>query len=283
MKKILVITNRYKDEELFITEKVCKHLEDAGVEVIRAIVDRKMKTLNEVLLGDVECAIVLGGDGTIMKFANQLSQVDIPILGINMGHVGYLAEVDSDHVEEALSRLVSGNFKVQRRMMITGTVKKKGKEVLRNTAVNDVVITRNGRLQVINFNIYVNGNFLKNYNADGVILSTPTGSTAYNLSAGGPIVDPGAEILIITPISPHTLMNRSLVLNATDNVEIEVLPTHEEEEYEEMMEVDFDGKDNGKLVPGDRVGVTGADCHVKMICLNPVSFMETLHRKMKES
>ena len=146
MKKILVITNRYKDEELFITEKVCKHLEDAGVEVIRAIVDRKMKTLNEVLLGDVECAIVLGGDGTIMQFANQLSQVDIPILGINMGHVGYLAEVDSDHVEEALSRLVSGNFKVQRRMMITGTVKKKGKEVLRNTAVNDVVITRNGRL-----------------------------------------------------------------------------------------------------------------------------------------
>ena len=251
MKKILVITNRYKDEELFITDKVCKHLEDAGVEVIRAIVDRKMKTLNEVLLGDVECAIILGGDGTIMQFANQLSQVDIPILGINMGHVGYLAE--------------------------------KGKEVLRNTAVNDVVITRNGRLQVINFNIYVNGNFLKNYNADGVILSTPTGSTAYNLSAGGPIVDPGAEILIITPISPHTLMNRSLVLNATDNVEIEVLPTHEEEEYEEMMEVDFDGKDNGKLVPGDRVGVTGADCHVKMICLNPVSFMETLHRKMKES
>ncbi|MBR4580548.1 MAG: NAD(+)/NADH kinase [Lachnospiraceae bacterium] len=283
MKKVLVITNRFKDEELFITEKVCKHLKDAGVEVIQAVVDRKVKTLNDALLGDVECAIILGGDGTIMQFANQLSLTDIPILGINMGHVGYLAEVDSNHVEDALARLVSGNYKVQRRMMITGTVRKKGKVIFEDTAVNDVVITRNGRLQVINFNIYVNGNLLKNYSADGVILSTPTGSTAYNLSAGGPIVDPGAEILIVTPISPHTLMNRSLVLNATDNVEIEVLPTHEEEEYEEIMEVDFDGKENGKLVPGDRVGVTGADSHVKMICLNEVSFMETLHAKMKES
>ena len=283
MKKVLVITNKYKDEELFITEKVCTHLKNAGAEVIQALVDRKVTTLNDALLGDVDCAVILGGDGTIMQFANQLSLTDIPILGINMGHVGYLAEVDSDHVDEALLRLVNGDYTVQRRMMITGTVRKKGKVVFEETAVNDVVITRNGRLQVINFNVHVNGNLLKNYSADGVILSTPTGSTAYNLSAGGPIVDPGAEILIVTPISPHTLMNRSLILNATDNVEIEVLPTHEEEEYEEQMEVDFDGKENGKLVPGDRVGVTGADSHVKMICLNEVSFMETLHRKMKES
>jgi len=283
MKKILVITNRYKDSEMFITEKVCTHLKDGGAEVIQAMVDRKMNTLNDALLGDVDCAVILGGDGTIMQFANQLSLADIPILGINMGHVGYLAEVDSNHAEEALGRLLSGDYKVQKRMMITGSLKKKGKTVFTDTAVNDVVITRNGRLQVIHFNIYVNGNLLKNYTADGVILSTPTGSTAYNLSAGGPIVDPGAEILIVTPISPHTLMNRSLVLNATDNVEIEVLPTHEEEEYEEMMEVDFDGKEYGKLFPGDRVGVTGADCHVKMICMNEVSFMETLHRKMKES
>ena len=283
MKKVLVITNRYKDEELFITEKVCTHLKNAGAEVIQALVDSKVTTLNDALLGDVDCAVILGGDGTIMQFANQLSLTDIPILGINMGHVGYLAEVDSDHVEEALLRLVNGDYTVQRRMMITGTVKKKGKVVFEETAVNDVVITRNGRMQVINFNVHVNGKFLKKYSADGVILSTPTGSTAYNLSAGGPIVDPGAEILIVTPISPHTLMNRSLILNASDNVEIEVLPTHEEEKYEEQMEVDFDGKENGKLVPGDRVGVTGADSHVKMICLNEVSFMETLHRKMKES
>ena len=122
----------------------------------------------------------------------------------------------------------------------------------------------------------------KNYNADGVILSTPTGSTAYNLSAGGPIVDPGAEILIFTPIAPHTLMNRSLVLKAADNVEIEVLATHEEE-TEELMEVNFDGKEAMKLSKGDRVGVTRSDRHVKMICLDEVSFMETLHQKMKES
>ncbi len=281
-KRILVITNRFKDVDLFVTEKVCTFLADRDVEVVRTLVDRKVKSLNEVLMEGATCAIMLGGDGTIMQFANQLSAHDIPILGINMGHMGYLAEVDCDHVEDALNRLLAGDYSVQNRMMLTGSVIKKGKTVYQDNAVNDVVITRNGRLQVLNFNIYINGKLLKNYSADGVILSTPTGSTAYNLSAGGPIVDPAAEILIVTPISPHTLMNRSLVLKATDYVEVEMLPTHEDE-FSEQMEVDFDGKENGILSPGDRIGVTGAECHVKMICLNEVSFMETLHRKMKES
>ena len=281
-KRILIITNRFKDVDLNITEKICNYLINRDAEVVRILVDRKVKTINDALLSGTECAIVLGGDGTIMQFANLLSSKDIPILGINMGHLGYLAEVDCNHVEDALNRLLNGEYTVLKRMMITGKVIKKGRVVFQDNAINDVVITRNGRLQVLNFNIIINGNLLKNYSADGVILSTPTGSTAYNLSAGGPIVDPAADILIVTPISPHTLMNRSLVLKATDNVEIEMLPTHEEE-YSEQMEVDFDGKENGILAPGDRVGVTGADTHVKMICLNEVSFMETLHKKMKES
>ena len=282
MNKILVITNRYKDVELRVTEKVCAYLENNGVNIIRILVDRTVLKLDSEFTEGVECAVILGGDGTIMQFANQLSECNIPILGVNLGHVGYLADVDSVKAEYALDRLIKGDYKVTERMMICGWVIKDGEKVMESNALNDVVITRNGRLQVINFNIYINGNLLKNYIADGVILSTPTGSTAYNLSAGGPIVDPGANILIVTPISPHTLMNRSLVLNATDNVEIELLSTHEEE-IVELMEVDFDGKENGILAPGDRVGVTGAERHVKMISLNEVSFMETLHRKMKES
>lgn len=282
MNKILVITNRYKDVELRVTERVCKHLENNGVNIIRILVDRTVIKLDPEFTEGVECAVILGGDGTIMQFANQLSECNIPILGVNLGHVGYLADVDSFRVEYALDRLIHGDYKISERMMICGWVEKNGEKVMEGNALNDVVITRNGRLQVIHFNIYINGNLLKNYIADGVILSTPTGSTAYNLSAGGPIVEPGANILIVTPISPHTLMNRSLVLNASDNVEIELLSTHEEEVVEQM-EVDFDGKENAVLVAGDRVGVTGADRHVKMISFDEISFMETLHRKMKES
>ena len=282
MKKILIITNRFKDVEQKNTEKVCAFLNAKGVKVQRVLVDRKVTNLDESLLDETDCAIILGGDGTMMQFANQLSKHDIPMLGINLGHMGYLAEVDCNNVEASLNKVISGDYTVQERMMINGMIIKDGNTVIKQNAINDVVITRCGKLQVLNFNIFINGKLLKNYNADGVILSTPTGSTAYNLSAGGPIVDPGAEILIVTPIAPHTLMNRSLVLKASDYVEIEILSTHEEE-TDELMELNFDGKESVKLSAGDRVGVTSASRHVKMIRLNEVSFLEVLHNKMKES
>ena len=282
MKKVLLLTNRYKDTDGSTTKRVLDFLAAHDVQTVQKKVDRKVKSLEESLLTEIDLAVIIGGDGTIMQFANQLSEADIPILGVNRGHMGYLAETDGERVEETLTRILSGDYHVIERMMIEGVIRKEGAITYQQTALNDVVITRSGRLQVLNFNIYINGNLLKNYNADGVILSTPTGSTAYNLSAGGPIVDPGAEILIVTPIAPHTLMNRSLVLKAADNVEIEVLATHEEE-TEELMEVNFDGKEAMKLSKGDRVGVTRSDRHVKMICLDEVSFMETLHQKMKES
>ena len=282
MNKILLITNRYKDIELYTTKRVLEYLAAKGVECRNILVDRRTGSIDPLLLSETEGAVILGGDGTIMQFAHELSKADIPILGINMGHMGYLAEADGRNAEAALERVLAGEYHILERMMIEGEVKRDGKVIYQQTALNDVVITRSGRLQVLNFNIYINGNLLKNYNADGMILSTPTGSTAYNLSAGGPIADPKAEILIFTPISPHTLMNRSLVLKATDYVEIEILATHEDE-TEELMEADFDGKEALKLSKGDRVSVTRSDKHVKMICLNEVSFMETLHRKMKES
>ena len=282
MKKVLIITNRFKDTDQETTNRIKDFLAKKGVECVCALVDRKVKSLDPALFDGIELALVLGGDGTILQFSNQLSDRDIPILGINMGHLGYLAQTDSANVEEALERVLSGDYHLMERMTLSGHIIKEGQTVAKETALNDVVITRSGRLQVLCFNIYINGKLLKNYNADGVILSTPTGSTAYNLSAGGPIVDPGAEILIFTPIAPHTLMNRSLVLKATDNVEIEVLATHEDE-TEEVMEVNFDGKIIAKLSMGDRVAVTRGERYVKMISLNEISFMEMLHRKMKES
>ena len=282
MRKFLIITNRFKDAEQKNTEKVCAFLNAKGAKVNSVLIDRKVKTIKEDLLDETDCAIVLGGDGTMMQFANQLSAAGIPMLGVNLGHMGYMAEVDISNLEGALNRVFAGDYAIQERMMLAGNVQKKGKVMFTENALNDVVITRSGKFQVLNFNLYINGKFLKNYNADGVILATPTGSTAYNLSAGGPIADPGSEILIVTPISPHTLMNRSLVLKATDNVEIEVLMTHEDE-TEDIMEAYFDGKSPIKLSVGDRIGVSKSAQKVKMIRLNEISFLETLHNKIKEN
>ena len=153
MKKILIITNRYKDLEQRNTEKVCAYLNAKGVKVVRTLVDRKVMSLDESLFDEIDCAIILGGDGTMIQFANQLSAHDIPMLGINLGHMGYLAEVDSSNVEPALNKVLSGDFTVQERMMLNGMMTKDGNLVYKQNALNDVVITRSGRLQVLTFNI----------------------------------------------------------------------------------------------------------------------------------
>ena len=282
MKRILVITNRFKDTDNKTTQRVCDFLASMDVDVTQIGVDRKVSILGAWIPEGVELAIILGGDGTIMQFASELSEHDIPILGINMGHLGYLAEVESSNVELALKKVLDGEYTIQERMMLKGIVHNKKGETVENYALNDVVITRSGKMQIMSFNIYINSNLLKSYSADGMILSTPTGSTAYNLSAGGPIVDPGAELLLFTPICPHTLMNRSIVLKADDNVEIEMLATHEDES-DEILEANYDGNVTVRLSAGDRVSVSKADRIVRLVRLGGISFLDTLHRKLKES
>ena len=183
MERFFVVTNDGKDRDGQVTGKVKKLLESRGKSCILCKKDEQKNIVPESIPEDMDCAVVIGGDGSLIEVARLLKQ-KIPLLGINMGTLGYLAEVEVDRVEEAFDQILAGSYMTENRMMLEGDFDDGTKDV----ALNDIVLSRKGDLRIIHFNLYVNGALLNSYEADGIILSTPTGSTAYNLSAGGPIV-----------------------------------------------------------------------------------------------
>lgn len=268
MNKFYVITNKSKDVTLEITERIKTYLESKG----------KMCVLAENGLSlpkDTDCVLVLGGDGTLIRAARELHSYDVPILGINMGTLGYLTEVEVQNIEAAIDQLISDEPMVEARMMLKGTLGNRFEDI----ALNDIVLTRLGSLRIIRFNIYVNGELLNTYQADGVIVSTPTGSTGYNLSAGGPIVEPTASMIVITPICSHALNTSSIVLSADDEIVLEVAQGRDGEIEE--AGVSFDGDRNIEVHTGDRIVIQKAEETTKLLKLSKVSFLETLRKKMK--
>ena len=225
---------------------------------------------------ETQCIIVLGGDGTMIQAARDLVELEIPFIGVNLGTLGYLAELEIQNVTESLDALIEDKMVVQKRMMLTGELIREGKVVEENIALNEVAVGRGGALNVIRFAVSVNGRVLNSYAADGVIVSTPTGSTGYNLSAGGPILEPDSSMLLITPISPHTMINRSIVLADTAEVEIELIRTGTAGAL-----LAFDG--NGsvtELRDGDCLQIRKSDKKIKIITLSKESFLEILRNKM---
>ncbi len=283
MKSFLVITNNQKDKDLSVTDRVCDYLiKEKGKQVKSFVPENRDYEIPEEHLEGVDCVIVLGGDGTILRVAKKIVKSNLPILGVNMGHLGYLADVDKGNVYCALDALCDGEFTTEDRMMLSGKVMRGEEEICCLDALNDIVITRGGSMQMLNFNVSVNDKMLKAYRADGVILATPTGSTAYNLSCGGPIVEPGADMTIITPIAPHTMLSRSIIFNAEDEITVEILPPHDLT-VEQLIEVYFDGIERIKLEVGDKVVVDRSEMTTTLIRISSASFLETLYEKMKEN
>ena len=227
---------------------------------------------------DIDAVLVLGGDGTVIQAARDLARRDVPFLGINVGTLAYLTEVEASEYGQALDTLIRGEYYLEKRMMLCGEVFTEEGKTYAGKALNDIVISRQGVLRVVNFQIFVNGRYLNSYNADGMIISTPTGSTGYNLSAGGPIVEPGAEMLLITPICPHTLNARSIVLSGHDQVEIVIGPGRKMEK--DRAVATFDGDTEIGLVSGERVKIRRSIHATKLIKLNDQSFLEVLSRKL---
>ena len=228
---------------------------------------------------DVEGIIVLGGDGTVIRAARDLACMDVPFLGVNLGTLGYLTEIESREYEWALDCLMKGEYYLEKRMMLNGKAVVQGWENYSSRALNDIVISRSGLLRIVNFEIYVNGRYLKSYNADGMIISTPTGSTGYNLSAGGPIVEPGADMILITPICAHSLNTRSIVLSGEDVIEVVIGPGRKMEK--EQASATFDGDTAVELMTGDRIVIRKSRQSTKLIKLNDRSFLEVLSRKLE--
>ncbi len=276
MKHFLIYTNRHKDRELVTTRRICNFLKLKGMRA--TVMAQEEAELSAP--ADVDCMIVLGGDGTVLQAARLAKKLRVPIIGVNLGTLGYLAEVEVQNLEESLERLLAGDYVRESRMMLKGRAVFADGRKEQGWALNDIVISRSGPLQIIRFNIFVNGQFLNDYSADGVIVTTPTGSTGYNLSAGGPLVEPGAKLIMLTPICPHSLNQRSIVLSPEDVIDIEIPKRNEGGAW--IMEASFDGSLVIPLQTGDRLRIMRSEETTEFLRLNQVSFLEVLHRKMKE-
>lgn len=279
-----MIANPTKDAELKTAHAIRDYLTGRGKTCIINVGARKKGqegyTYNGQVSADIDCIIVLGGDGTLLQAATDLADRKIPFLGINMGTLGFLAEVGQTEFEGALLKLIENKYEIEERMMLVGW-SFKGQELKDDAvALNDIVITRKGSLQIINFNIYVNGQFLHRYHADGVIVSTPTGSTGYSLSAGGPVVEPGAELILLSPICPHSMQSRSIVLSPADTVTVEIESGRDGEAQE--VEAIFDGCHKVALRTGERIEIQKSGQTTRIVKLSQVSFLEVLHRKMSD-
>lgn len=227
----------------------------------------------------VEGVLTLGGDGTLIQAARDLALLKLPILGVNLGTLGYLAQISVQDGRESLERtldlLIDGEYQLEERMMLDGCVWRGNQIHYQNLALNEIVITGKDVLKVMKFRIYVNGEFLSCYTADGIIAATPTGSTAYNLSAGGPIVSPAAKMTIVTPICAHSLNDRSIVLPAEDRITIAI-----EHEADRRPVAVFDGDGVEELALGDSVDICRSNTTTTMIRLKHTSFLENLRNKM---
>lgn len=275
MEHFLIVTNDGKDADGRVTAKVKQLLTDAGKTCVLCEKDGDKKIIREKIPEKIDCAVVIGGDGSLIEVARFLHGRNIPVLGINMGRLGYLTEVEVNHIEDAFAQIFEGDYTLEDRMMLEGTLQDGRKDI----SLNDIVVSRKTEIRLIHFRIYVNGELLNTYEADGVIISTPTGSTAYNLSAGGPIVEPTASMIVITPICPHALNTSSIVLSAEDEIVIEIAEGRHDAVEEAM--VAFDGADTLPLVTGDRVTIRRAGASTRLMRLSRISFLEMLRRKMK--
>ena len=230
------------------------------------------------LARDVGLVVVLGGDGTLLSMADAIGAAgsNIPILGVNFGSLGFLTEVTLPELYPALDAAVSGRAPIEERMMLRSTTTRSGDAVPDYIALNDVVITKAARSRMIDLSVSVGDEFVTRVKADGLIVATPTGSTAYNLAAGGPIVQPTLDALILTPIAPHTLTNRPIVIPSGSAVRVQ---PHIEERDE--LYVTFDGQAGFQLQAGDEIRIRRAERPMRLIRPSTRSYFEVLRQKLK--
>ncbi len=274
MKHFLIYTNTYKDKDLKVTGRIREYLEDRGMRVTVKHTHSEEFRFDE----SIDCMLVLGGDGTVLQAVREFKEHRVPLIGVNLGTLGYMTEIEAGNLEESLDRLIEGDYGQESRMMLEASAVFADGRTEEGWALNDIVINRTGSLKIISFNVYVNGQFLNSYQADGVIVTTPTGSTGYNLSAGGPIVEPAARLMMVTPICPHTLNQRSIILSPEDVIDIEI-PEGKEGSIQKV-EASFDAAHTIELKTGEHITVTSSKQSAEFIKLSKVSFLEVLHRKM---
>ena len=278
MKNFLIMTNEEKDPGFSTSNKIREYIESkGGAAFLRKDFTEDTQSYSNIP-GEVECVIVLGGDGTMLHASRLIAPHDLPVVGVNLGTLGFLTEIEMSHLSEGIDDLLNDRFHIEERMMLEGCIFHRDVSCYRLSALNDIVITRSGFSRIISFKIIVNGELLDVYAADGVIISTPTGSTGYNLSAGGPIVNPEANVILITPVCPHSLQAKSIVLGEWDTIEIHIQKVRKTQ-LEEAL-VTFDGQVAERLNPGDIIKIHKSRKVAKVVKVQENSFYHTLRVKV---
>jgi NAD+ kinase len=235
--------------------------------------EREMPSFEGV---DLDALVTFGGDGTLLRGARLLAGRETPILGVNLGRVGFLTTATRETLEPALDCLVAGRYVTERRQALESAIKDgRGETRAVQMAVNDIAVHKGGVARVVRVNVYINGENVGPYSADGIVIATPTGSTAYSLSAGGPIVVPGVEAILVTPIAAHTLAVRPLVVPASYRIVIEPMAG-----WSDDLLVSFDGQTGTTLAPGEKVDVRRADHRVCLIRLSGDGFFSRMRQKL---
>lgn len=277
MNNFLIIANKQKDINLEITEQIRHHITRMGA--VCNVYDQYNRDVVSIdIPEETQCILVIGGDGTILAAARMLVGNNIPLLGINLGTLGFLADVNLADLSKTLDLLLKDQYQVENRIMLTAEVYKQGEKAATYIALNDFNINRFGASRVIGLKVGINGSVIDRYRADGVIVCTPTGSTGYNLSAGGPIINPTCKNFVITPICPHSLTARSIVLAKEDIVTVEVEQIRSNIKEEAI--ISFDGREGLTLFPGDQVKIYKSQEVTPFIRATEVSFVQILKEKL---
>ena len=267
-------SNSLRDEGYRYAEKAAWLLRSRGIEPLlvgdEEALHAKALDLKTARTADVDCIVTLGGDGTLLQAAKEAALSGIPVMGINLGHLGYLTDAASDDWEDALTRLLAGKCTTEKRIMLEADVEgQKGRAL----ALNDAFVSYSGAIKLLTLKVEINGEHMDTYQADGILVSTPTGSTAYNLSAGGPVIKPDMDIFAITPVCPHALHVRSAVVSANDIVTIRVLS-------QVGGALHLDGINAAHIPKDGCVNIRRSPHHAKIIKTRPKGFYTTLREKM---
>lgn len=272
-----IIANVKKDPDMIVTNKLKDCILDKGGE-IEFVSNLMSMVKQQTSLESVEKADVvfcLGGDGSFLKVARLIYSTNIPLVGINMGSLGFLTEVEIENISDSVEKIMNGNYSIEDRMMIETKIIRNNEVIAKDVAINDVVISRGALSRILHIKTYINDVFLDAFPGDGLIVSTPTGSTGYSLSAGGPMVDPDVEMIILSPICPHILYSRSFVATGDKVVKCEV-----DEDYKHGAMVTVDGQIGHEIKGGDVIEVKKLNQCVKMLRINPMDFYHVLRTKL---
>lgn len=270
-----VISNKSKDPEKKLLELICKKIEKKKGKVVFCLEMDKYEDLNGLPLKETDIIISMGGDGTFLNIARQTAEFNIPIMGVNTGSLGFLSATDIKDIDPSLDMILANEYVVDERMMILAKIKDSNESSEEYHALNDIVIARGLLTRIVTLKVFIDDIYVDSFPGDGMIISTPTGSTGYSLSAGGPVIDHGMDLMLITPICPHIMHAKSFIASAESVIRIEVI-----EEGSYSCNLTSDGQMGQKLNGGDSVLISKSNLRAKVIKFSGSALFNTLRNKI---